>query len=68
VDDQARHDGVAQPQNRFAATLSGSYLIARPTIHFGGAGSEADRKVKADAFRLSAGVGVKVFDGALWNL
>lgn len=45
--------------NRWAATVSASYLMARPTITFGS--GLPDRKIKADAIGLAAGVGVKVF-------
>lgn len=45
--------------NRWAATVSTSYVTARPTIKFGS--GLPDRKIKADAFAVSAGVGFKVF-------
>lgn len=45
--------------NRWAATLSASYLFARPTIRFGS--GLPNRRIRADALGVSAGVGFKVF-------
>jgi hypothetical protein len=45
--------------NRWATTVSASYLLARPTIDF--ASGLPDRKIRADAVALSAGMGFKVF-------
>jgi NTE family protein len=45
--------------NRWATTVSASYVTARPTIKFGS--GLPDRQIKADAFGVAAGVGFKVF-------
>ena len=45
--------------NRWATTVSASYVTARPTIKFGS--GLPDRQIKADAFGVAAGLGFKVF-------
>ena len=67
VDPDATNSWVLKPNvslwfnvsNRWAATVSGSYMVARPTVRFGT--GLPDRKIKADAVGLAAGLGFKVF-------
>ena len=45
--------------SRLAATVSASYISSRPTVRL--APGEAGHKVRAEAVRIAAGLGVKVF-------
>jgi hypothetical protein len=48
--------------NRWAATISASYVFSRPTIRITSTdGTAFDRRVDAAAFRVGAGIGIKIF-------
>jgi hypothetical protein len=47
--------------DKLAATVSASYLVARPTVRFESASALPDRKLKVNALRLSAGLGLRIF-------
>lgn len=47
--------------NRFGLTVSGGYLLARPTMAVGGAGGGQDIAVNADAIKINGGLVIKLF-------
>ena len=46
---------------KIGATVSASYLLARPTLTFSGTNAPADRKLQMNALQLSAGLGYRIF-------
>lgn len=46
---------------KIGATVSASYLFARPTLSFDGASAPPDRKIQLNAFQLNAGLGYRIF-------
>lgn len=47
--------------DKFAATLSGSFILAQPTIRYESSASIPKQKIKVNALRLSAGIGARIF-------
>lgn len=46
---------------KIGATVSASYLFARPTLKFDGVNAPADRKLQLNALQISAGLGYRIF-------